>query len=143
MKSSEASDSSDYLRRPLRSVWLWGVPLAALVAINLLAVPPAVKAGILIAAFAWIGVACLANAVHCGRVHCWFTGPWCVLTALLLLGDAVFGIRIPGLTFSLLANIGGLGALFLWFVPELILGKYFKSRASPKGQGDRQQQGPR
>jgi hypothetical protein len=55
-----------------KAVLLWGLPVAALIVGSywqkgrlLLWIP----------AFLVMGVACLANAARCGRVHCYITGP--------------------------------------------------------------------
>ncbi|MDX1443975.1 MAG: hypothetical protein R3270_09430 [Gammaproteobacteria bacterium] len=71
-----------------------------------------------------MGSACLANAMHCNRVHCWFTGPYMLLMGLVMLLSLFHllpGDPAPGM----LANVAGLGTLVLWLVPELILGRYF------------------
>ena len=36
-------------------------------------------------ALAWMGAACLANARRCGRMHCFFTGPFFLAMAALAL----------------------------------------------------------
>src|SRR3989442_15948432 len=41
-------------------------------------------------AFTVMGIACVVNAVRCGRVHCYFTGPF-----LLLLAAASLLLRPP------------------------------------------------
>ena len=32
-------------------------------------------------AFTWMGIACVFNATRCGRMHCYFTGPFFLLLA--------------------------------------------------------------
>ena len=63
---------------------LWGVPSWALVAGIFL--PPPVRAVVWTIALAWKGLACLANARQCGRTHCYFTGPFFLIMALLVSG---------------------------------------------------------
>lgn len=48
------------------------------------------------AIFAMWGVFCSVNAARCGRLHCYITGPLCLLTAMAfaLLGLGI--IRFPG-----------------------------------------------
>lgn len=78
-------------------------------------------------AFLVMGVACIANARRCGRVHCYFTGPLFLMASLL---SALHGWRVVDLgpnawqwigygTFAL--------ALILYFAPEAIWGKYFRA----------------
>jgi hypothetical protein len=73
-----------------------------------------------------LGAACIANAIRCGRIHCYLTGPFflvmAVVTLLYGLGSAPSGARgwnVIGLTILL-------GAIALCCLPELFLGKYRK-----------------
>jgi len=125
MNTPLSPQDKDNAHTPRRFFMFWGIPLCGLAAASLLPLMPAVETGLFITSFAWIGIACLVNAMQCSRVHCWFTGPWCLLTALLLLADV---LAIPGtrqLSFSLIVNVGGAGTVVLWLVPELALGRYF------------------
>ena len=45
-------------------------------------------------AFAVMGVGCLANAVRCGRMHCYFTGPLFILAAIFV---ALSGLGVVSL----------------------------------------------
>lgn len=72
---------------------------------------------------------CIANAVRCGRVHCYFTGPFFLLMAIVTL---LFGIGILPLSRNGWNWIGLtilLGAIAFYYLPELFFGKYRKSRA--------------
>ena len=77
-------------------------------------------------AFLVMGAACLANARRCGRVHCFFTGPLFLLAAVL---SALHGWRLVDLGTNAWQSIG-YGtfslAVVLYFVPEVVWGKYFK-----------------
>ena len=115
----------DNARDPVRWMLFWGIPIGAMVLTNLLPLTAPVKMGAIIVSFAWIGVACLVNAMRCSRVHCWFTGPWCLLTSLLLLANVLAVPFITDFSFTVMANIGGAVAFALWLLPELFLGKYF------------------
>lgn len=53
-------------------ILLWWLP-AALVLVGLWA--PSLRAALWIPSFAVMGIACLANARRCGRLHCFLTGP--------------------------------------------------------------------
>ena len=72
--------------------------------------------------FGFMGVVCIANATRCGRVHCWFTGPWFLLTATVTVLRYLNVTTIPWPT---ILNGGLLGAVVLFFVPEILWGKYF------------------
>ena len=75
--------------------------------------------------FLAMGLAGLANAWRCQRVHCYFTGPWFLLAAAATLlhglGAVDFGPR--GGTWILYGGLGG--ALMLYFITEGFWGKYF------------------
>ena len=112
-----------------RGLLIWGVPIAVLVV--------SVQLGGIYAAIAWplalgfMGVACLLNARRCGRVHCFLTGPFFLMLALLSLlygfGRLDLGTRgWSWLSLTLLA-----GALVLTCIPEWIFGRYVRRRGMP------------
>lgn len=85
-----------------------------------------VTAAVWVAAFAAMGLACLWNARRCGRVHCWFVGPWFLLaaatTVLLRLGLVDLGAS----GWATLVNVALFGAVLLFFVTENVWGRYFE-----------------
>ena len=108
----------DFTRR--RIGWLlWGVPAAALMVGSLVA--PVPRMLLWTPAFVIAGVACVVNAAHCGRVHCYITGPLYLLAALatVLVGTELVPWRW---TWIGCAVIGG---TLLAYVPEWVRGKYF------------------
>jgi len=127
---NEDSDvkSLDNVTRPVRFILFWGIPLAGLLGANFITVMPILRASVDIIAFAWLGIACLFNALQCNRVHCWFTGPWLVLVAIGLFAYEFLDIRPAGISFPDIINMGSVIAVILWFIPELIFGKYFAIR---------------
>lgn len=110
------------LTRSAAGILIWGVPVAVL----------AVSAHMdgIYAAVAWplalsfMGVACLLNARRCGRTHCYFTGPFFLLLALLslLYGLGVLDLGRRGWSWLSLALL--LGTVALICVPEWLLGRY-------------------
>jgi hypothetical protein len=72
----------------------------------------------------FMGVACLLNARRCGRVHCYFTGPFFLVVAALALlyGIGVLPLGTHG--WSTLSLVLVIGAVTLTWVPEWILGQY-------------------
>ncbi len=103
------------LSRTPSIVWLLGVPVAIVITGSVLNGTHTLSltgAGILwTVATAWIGVGCVINARHCGRVHC----------------------RIDGILFPLLSLVGLLNVLGLvslnwnvyWAIFLVILGASF------------------
>ena len=116
--------SIDNIRRPFRFIVFFGIPFAGLVGANFLTGMPLLRANVYIVSFAWIGIACLVNALQCNRVHCWFTGPWCLLVAIALFAYEFLDIRPARISFGDIVNAGFIIFLLLWFIPELILGRY-------------------
>ncbi len=62
------------------AVWLWCLPAAALVASSPLG---DARWWVWCPALTLMGVACLANAARCGRRHCYLTGPFLLIAAVL------------------------------------------------------------
>jgi len=81
------------------------------------------RAWLWVPAFVVMGVACIANAARCGRIHCYVTGPLFLLAAAFVALSA-FGIvpLHPG-TFLLVV----FGATCLALCAETPLGRYRKS----------------
>lgn len=104
------------------SPWLvWGVPIAALVVGGIANAetfvwPPAL---------AWMGIACLANALRCGRVHCYFTGPFFLLMAAVALLQGLGVITLGPQAWSWIGGITLVGGVGLTYGPELVWGRYF------------------
>lgn len=101
---------------------LWRMPWLAILA-SLPLKDSSLKAGIWTLAFSQMGIACIANASGCGRIHCYFTGPFYLLGALasFLRGTGQLPISWSGLLVFM-----SIGWLILGRVPERIWGKYTK-----------------
>ncbi len=71
-----------------------------------------------------MGVVCLINARRCGRVHCYVTGPFFLLLAVvaLLHGLDVFPLGSNGWRAMLAALV--IGGACLTYVPEWLFGRY-------------------
>jgi Enolase, C-terminal TIM barrel domain len=69
------------LLRDRRVSWVWPVTLV-LALTGWLGVPGAAGALLAAAGFAVAGALCVANAIHCRRVHCAVTGPLYLLAAI-------------------------------------------------------------
>jgi hypothetical protein len=73
-----------------------------------------------------MGTACTANAVRCGRLHCYITGPFFLVMAVvtLLYGLGIVPLGVHG--WSLIGLTILVGAIALCCLPELFFGKYRK-----------------
>lgn len=81
-----------------------------------------------------MGTACTANALRCRRVHCYITGPFFLVMAVvtLLYGLGVVPLGRNG--WNLIGLTILMGSIVLCCLPEMFLGKYRKRDA---GNGDR------
>jgi hypothetical protein len=67
---------------------------------------------------------CLVNARRCGRIHCYFTGPFLILMALASLSYGFGWLPLGSSGWNWLAGVTLGGAVLLGCVPELVFGKY-------------------
>ena len=103
----------------LRGCLTWGLPAALLIISPLryfVIVWPI--------ALTFMGVACVLNARRCGRLHCYFTGPFFVILAFLglLYGLDVLSLGARG--WSVLSITLVVGSVVLICVPEWLFGRY-------------------
>jgi hypothetical protein len=131
---NEACAKRDLVQNPEAMFLLWGLPPA----IMLLAVCCA--GGGWIVTLTWtlslavMGGACLINARGCGRMHCYFTGPFFLLMAVASLAYGLHRLPLLGphgwlyLGALLLAGGGLLG-----FVPEWLWGRYRSAQTDAQG----------
>ena len=112
----------DRLGSPRAFALAWGLPIAALIAAVFLVHPP--KTLVWAAALVWMGAACIANAARCDRRHCYFTGPFFLMGALVA-GLHGFGVVRLGADGWLLLGVAvGVGGGALWCLPESVWGKF-------------------
>jgi hypothetical protein len=117
-------NSSDWARGT-RFLWIWCLPIAMLWLsariggrFQIIAWP---------ATLTWMGIACLLNARRCRRLHCYLTGPYFLLLALMafLYGLGVLHLGARG--WSVLSVALVVGGALLVYVPERLFGRYFGS----------------
>jgi hypothetical protein len=121
-RTAPEGPTGDLTRSRGRLFLVYGVPWIAMQLVGNLSNSELAVASTWAAGFAVMGTACVVNALRCGRVHCWFVGPWFLLAA------AVTVLRyagVVGISWPTIINAGPLGALLLFFVSENIWGKYF------------------
>lgn len=108
--------TNDLLGRRVR--WLlWGVP-ALLLAVG--GVWDVARPWLWVPALAVGGIACLANAARCGRLHCFLTGPLFLLGAVATVLDALGTVTVDSRWI-----LGGvLGGLAIGYGLEWVRGKY-------------------
>jgi|SRR5215469_915993 len=117
------------LTRGRRGLLIWGVPIAILLLGSYLPERYLVVLWPIVLTF--MGVVCLVNARGCGRVHCYFTGPFFLVMAglALLYGLGLIPLGPHGWNIlGLILLVGGIG---FTCGPELLLGQYRRLRRSP------------
>ncbi len=115
-------ESNDWVGRPRSYILAWGLPTAILIAAIFL--DPATRTILWTLALIWKGAACLANARRCGRTHCFYTGPfYLVLAGLVVLhgtGNPSFGPN----GWLWLGGAIAVGTVAIWPLTEKLLGSY-------------------
>lgn len=107
---------------------IWCLPLVVLVATAYSNSPFLVV--IWPALLVWMGVACLVNARRCGRRHCYVTGPFFLVLAVISL---LFGLHVISLGprgWQTLSRVLLIGSFVLYCVPEWIWGRYVAANQS-------------
>lgn len=122
MSDHETSRRKDLLRSLWATAALWCGPWV-LVVIGLFT-GEAVRTALWTFGFAAAGTACLANALRCGRRHCFYTGPVYLLAALasLLYGLNVLPLGAQG--WNWIAGVALIASLLACCVLEPLQGKY-------------------
>jgi hypothetical protein len=76
-----------------------------------------------------MGTACIANAVRCGRLHCYITGPFFLALASVTLLYGLGVVPLGSRGWSVISLIILVGAIALCCLPEMIFGKYRRGSA--------------
>ena len=114
-----------------RLAFFWfGLPVIAILVIGNLGFGAGWRTFVWTAALSIMGAACIVNTVRCGRIHCYITGPFFLLMALVTLLYGLGLVPLGGNGWNLISLTILGGAIVLCCLPELFLGKYRKSRAT-------------
>ena len=116
--------SHDILSSRWRVFILYWLPAIAIVAAGAPVISSGWRTVAWTVALATMGVACIVNALRCGRVHCYLTGPFFLLMALIALSYGLGILHLGGNGWNLLGLMTLIGAIALWCLPEMFLGKY-------------------
>jgi len=85
------TDRADWARG-IRGCLIWGIPIAILL------MSPGMGTRYLVIVWpgllTFMGVTCLLNARHCGRIHCYFTGPFFLMLAGAALLYGIGGVPL-------------------------------------------------
>jgi hypothetical protein len=110
-----------------RGLVLWGVPVSILPAASWL--PERYLVVIWPGVLTFMGLACLANARRCGRIHCYATGPFFLIMAAIALLYGLGAIPLGRSGWNTLGLILLVGSIVLCCGTELLVGRYRSSRS--------------
>ncbi len=131
MTQENPTHDSDFLNDRVISFLIWRAPAVVMVVAALVEIGPIARGVTWALSLSVFGVGCLANAMRCGRRHCFYTGPFFLVMAL---GSLMYGFGVLPMGSSGWAIIGVttlVGAVVLTYLPERIWGKY--TRVSSEG----------
>ena len=122
--SASTCKSRDILSSRWRVFLLYWLPAIAIVVAGAPAISNGWRTVVWTVALATMAVACIVNALRCGRVHCYVTGPFFLLMALVALSYGLGILHLGANGWNLLGLVGLVGVLALWYLPEMFFGKY-------------------
>ena len=122
-------DSRDILSRPWLAFAVWWLPAIAIAVTGGTDVGVGWRTIVWTASLTIMGIGCIANAIRCGRLHCYITGPFFLVMAAVtvLVGLGVVPLGRNG--WNVLSLTILTGAIALWCLPEMLFGRYRKRRA--------------
>ena len=127
--NAKTCESRDILSSRWRVFLLYWLPAIAIVVAGAPVISNGWRTVVWAVGLGIMGAACIVNVLHCRRVHCYFTGPFFLLMALVALFYGVGYLHLGGIGWNLLGLIALIGTVALWFLPEIFLGKYRKGSA--------------
>ena len=121
--------SRDILSSPLHAFAVFWLPAIAIVVAGSSGFSSGWRTIVWTVALSIMGAACIVNARRCGRIHCYLTGPFFLVMALvtLLYGLGVVPLGHNG--WNLIGMTILIGAIVFCCLPEMFLGKYRMCRA--------------
>src|SRR5215467_12706452 len=118
MKSDTTTcESRDILSSRRRVFVLYWFPAIAIVVAGAPVISNGWRAVVWTIAFLTMSGACIANALRCGRVHCYITGPFFLLMALAALSYGIGILHLGRSGWNLLGLIALIGTFALWYLP--------------------------
>jgi hypothetical protein len=112
----------DWVANKGRFILTWVLPAILIVITGMMQLAPWMTGSIWAIALSWMGYACLRNARQCGRMHCFFRGPFFLGSAMLALGIGMQWIQ--WLTFNGLGLFLLIGTPLVCVLPEMFWGTY-------------------
>lgn len=131
MKVEETtSESRDILRNRWISGAVFWLPALAVIASGFLNIDQGWRAAIWVVALTTMSAGCVANALRCGRVHCYLTGPFFLVMAIVAFLYGLGVVPLSGAGWNILGLTVLFGFLALWVIPEIFLRRYRLGRVA-------------
>ena len=121
--------NNDWVTDRIKRFWLWWLPTILLFSVLYLEHP--FSTWIWTICLIWKGTACVFNARRCGRHHCFYTGPFYLLMALVgfLHGYQIIWFGPNGWIWLIIA-LFVIGWGVLWLLIEKVWGTYKQTTAT-------------
>lgn len=124
----------DLAKKPGTMWLLWGLPTAIILLSGYVARSAWIVTISWTVSLAVMGGACVVNARGCGRMHCYFTGPFFLIMAVASLAYGLHWLPLGPHGWNYVGAILLAGAVLLCFVPEWLWGRYRSTRTDSRGQ---------
>jgi hypothetical protein len=115
-------DWADWRGNRRSYVLAWGLPTVLLV-VGIF-VPAPIRTVVWSGSLIWMGVACVANAAHCGRTHCYLTGPFFLAMAAVTVAYGTGMISLGSQGWLWIGTAIAVGTVVLWVIPERLFGRF-------------------
>lgn len=123
--------SRDMLANPRQAMAIFWAPAIAMVVAGNSRFSGHWRTIIWTAALAVMGSGCVVNARRCGRVHCYITGPFFLVMAVVALSYGLGIMPLGRRGWDLIGLTVLAGAIVLCCLPEMILGRYRSAGDEP------------
>jgi len=118
---------SDLVSNPIKFTIIWITPILLLIC-STLSESKILTGLIWSISLCWMGVACLFNAKQCKRTHCFYTGPFFIVMAIVAFLFGYNFISLGDNAWILLGAISVAGGILIWNLSESIFGKYMRNK---------------
>jgi hypothetical protein len=124
MRPGGADASRDFLSDRFATIAIYWLPVAVLVVSGFFGMGNAWRGAIWAAALTTMGAGCVVNAVRCGRIHCYATGPFFLAMAVVAVLYGFGIVRLGAHGWNGIALVALIGGVALYYLPELLFGTY-------------------
>lgn len=130
---SDTCATRDLVKTSAARWLLWGLPTAMMLLSVYFAGSGWIVTITWTVSLAVMGGACLVNAHGCGRMHCYFTGPFFLVMAVASLAYGLQRLPLGPHGWLYLGAVLLAGAGLLGFVPEWLWGRYRPAQTDSHG----------